>query len=769
MNGNEAFLLDWFATANYSLMKWMHAYWWQCWAFLFLLGSMIGMSPLQFHHEQNFRQIIFVLIRKLILYSAVLLTITPLVSLYLYDATATGNQIGQSQKAFVNWFVKLTKDNWPYAAYGLVVGFIFRFMFQRYINPYISNLLRKMRNEVVDDTLSDIRVEADKHKAKDFDPQKYYVSGQVFVGLDIESKPIYIPLSTWLETNAQVVGPTRYGKGVELGNLIDQAIRRGETVFYVDPKTDKFLPAIMQQACAETGRKFYYLTLHDDGIGKWAPFAGGSERDGLARAEAAFGLQLTGDPGTDFYKTQERRAFESMFKKSRNIEGLRQHMAATEALRINAELERWSQVQSLCPKSGTGFTIEKALTENAVVYVQGSLTDSVIKTATKVFILELLQEIKRLDSVRTTHVLSVIDEVSFLVFKELAQALATLVGFRSNFVLAYQSQNDLLALEDATVNSKYIYQSINVNSQIKMVYGGADADTAEWASTLSGTIQKEVTKMEKTAVTGVGGEAWDQQRTVGATEENYITMNTILTLPPRVCVIVQPRKLASLLYTSFVTVKNPAALPAYIQQKQAQYSANMLPAAQMAAGAQQQIIDIPQSNETDSFAEDFAATSVDNVIDELSQAKHIEQQATLPDSEKSESSVAFNAADSAVGASVESVQNVVEETDDSVDTVETTSAKSAKNKQRKAAQKERKKLGAKPQDDAASHVVVQPAQNAEPIQQTPALEIDSDSFMAGFAPVAAPETQLPPEKDKKETLRSDKDMMAALLSDDNDE
>jgi hypothetical protein len=121
-----------------------------------------------------------------------------------------------------------------------------------------------------------------------------------WLGLDEKNRPITIPIDTWFETNMQVIGPTRYGKGVILGTLMDQAIRRGDGLFYVDPKKDHFAPQVMYQACKEAGRKFYYLTLHDEGIGQWAPFAGGTIRDALARLEIAFGLELTGDPGTDY-------------------------------------------------------------------------------------------------------------------------------------------------------------------------------------------------------------------------------------------------------------------------------------------------------------------------------------------------------------------------------------------------------------------------------------------------------------------------------------
>lgn len=739
MNGSESFLLNWFATANYELMKWMHAYWWQSWAGLFLLGSMIGMSPLQFHHEQNFRQIAFVVMRKSILYIAFLLFILPLIALYLYDATST-NQLGQSQKAFIAWFVGLTKQHWKDPVLGLLVGFIFRLSFERYINPWISNLMRKLRNEVVEDELSDIRSESEKYGTKTFDPQKHYKKDSVFVGLDSESKPTYIPLSTWLETNVQVIGPTRYGKGVVLGNVIDQAIRRFETVFYIDPKNDKFLPSIMQQACVETGRKFYYLTLHDEGIGKWAPFAGGSERDGLARAEAAFGLQLTGDPGTDFYKSQERKSFEMAFKKSRNIEGLRKLLADTEALRVNAELERWSQVESLCPKSGTGFSIEKALLENAVVYVQGSLTDSLIVTATKIFILELLQEMKRLSKQRQSHVLTGVDEVSFLVFKELAQALATMVGFRSNFVLAYQSQNDLLNLQDQTLNGKYIYQSINVNSQVKMVYGGADAETALWASTLSGTVQKEVTKMEKTSVTSVGGEAWDKQRSVGATEENLIPMNTVLTLPPRVCVLIQPRKLASILYTSFVKVNDENQINEYLEQKAKQYSLQT-------EKTEQPPTEIKKEPENDDglYAEHFVTNEPETPIEQGGLGNEVIQISHAKSEQMNE------VKDSKEPANTE---QEIEKSDTLTDDEE---AKRAKAKARKQRQKENKRI-------AKEQPVTPPAVNDNQAQTQEQNEVEDHSFLAEL--VTPPIEDNSPKVAKKP--KSDLDLMASLADQDDE-
>lgn len=566
-------LLNWFGQANYYAMQLTNNYWWWAWCVFIFTGFLIGMAPLMTHKDQSFHEIVFVWMRRSIIFLSFLLLFVPFVMLYLYDMT-THNQLADSSGNFQRWFITLAKTSWPKAVIAAILGISGRFLTRRYVVPIYSAILRKLRNNQTDEKLTDIREEKSRFEIKNFVPSKLYKNELILVGLDEKNNPVYIPASTWYETNMQIIGPTRYGKGVILGGIMEQAIMRGDTLFYIDPKNDKFAPHVMYQAAKAAGRKFYYLTLHDEGIGQWAPFAGGTVRDGLARIEIAYGLEFTGDPGTDYYKSQERMALVKNFEKTRNLESLKKLMEAEDANRINAELVRWTGVQSLCPKNGKGFSIEKALLENAVVYVQGHLDDSVIKTATKIFIVELIQEARRLASQRKAHLTAAIDEVSFLASKQLAQALATAVGFDVNFILAYQSQEDLLNIDDKTVNAKYVHQSINVNSQIKAVYGGADFDTAEWIANLSGTIVKSVTKMEKTEVSHAGGEIWENNRTIGTEAENYINTNVVLTLPPRVCVFVQPRHLATILFSSFVPVKDMSSLTEFLAQKNKQYAQN---------------------------------------------------------------------------------------------------------------------------------------------------------------------------------------------------
>ena len=564
MNGMDIFA--WLDGVNVRIMQFTNVFWYPILATLLFTGSLFRMVPFQMHHTHSFTQVMLIYVRKTIFWGVVVLLFYPLVMLFLFlMVPATQAEPGaRSPAVFWQWLVSLAMENWTLPVNALAVGILLNLLCSRYLYPLWSALMRKIRVRQFYDVQSDIRKETTRFKAKHFVPKKYYKKDKTFIGLDEDNQPIHVPLDTWRETNMQIIGPTRFGKGVILGTLMDQAIRRGDSLMYIDPKDDTFAPHILYQACKETGRPFYYLTLHDQGVGSWAPFAGGELRDGLNRLELSFGLELTGEAGSDFYKSQERRLLERAFAEHRDIQDLYGALEETEARRILAELAQWRSLRSLCPSAGEGFEVARALKEDAVVYVQGHLFDSVVKAATKAFIVELIQESRRLARERNTHLTVAVDEVSFLTSKPLAQALATSVGFQCNFILAYQSQNDLLNLEDRTLNPRYIYQSINVNSQLKAVYAGADQETAEWAASLSGTIVKDITKMERTEINETGGESFEKQRMLGSQEEPYIHPNQILSLPPRVFVFFQPAHLAAIGFCSYVKVKDDRELNGHL-------------------------------------------------------------------------------------------------------------------------------------------------------------------------------------------------------------
>jgi hypothetical protein len=572
---DEWAILDWFGKTNYSVMSWCNDWWWWCWIGLFFSGTFISMAPLATHHEQTFLQIVAVWLRRLILLLAFSLFCMPFIMLFIYDMTMR-NELGDHIQVFLKWFIDMSNrsplvlpdwiKHWWLLAPAMVLGWTSRFCYNRYFLTLISNITKNLRRNQSNDKPSDILDEAKRYKAKVFIPSKYYSDKGISIGLGEDNKPIRIPWDVWKENMMQIIGPTGFGKGVILGGVMEQVIRNGQTVFSINPKKDKFLPYIMYCAAKLTNRKFYYVSLKDGELGSWGPFIGGDEEDAFTRLTMAFKLELTGEPKTDFYKRQEIRLVRRSFKQTRRIDGLFNQICGEGAETAEAELEVWKDYKSLCPSSKKGFSIAKAIEENAVVYVQGSLDNRVIKTATKIFIAELIQECRRLsdEDLKHEHLTIAIDETSFLMSKVVKEALATIRSYGVTIINAYQSPNDLLTIEDDTIDGRSLQHSVNINSQIKAIYGGADFELAEWASLMSGTTSKQVTKMESTDIKDGGGEIWDATRTIGALEEALIHPNVVLSLPKGVCVFKQPYELPTILFPSFVPVNDKVGLDNYL-------------------------------------------------------------------------------------------------------------------------------------------------------------------------------------------------------------
>ncbi|MFP0259588.1 type IV secretory system conjugative DNA transfer family protein [Acinetobacter baumannii] len=552
------FEVDMVELFNLYLMMFTHHFYAYAWAVIFLLGSLFSMTPLSIDKDHQFHTVLTIWLRRLLLVSALVLVSIPFIIYLGFDVE------NKDKSPLWFWYLELFKRSFILSFLCSVIGLLTRFLFTRYFAPIHSAFLKGIRVNQTEDTQTDIRDEAEKIKAKDFLPSNYYKEGQIFLGLDSEEKPLYVPLSTWREVNMQVIGATRYGKGVLIGNLMEQSILNGDQVIYIDPKDDKFAPHVMYQACQKAGRKFIYLSLNDDEAGSWLPFAGGSYTDAFSRIETAFGLKLTGEAG-DFYKTQETKLLEGAFRKTRDVKKLFDLLDGTDALRVIAELQKWKSINSFIEKkSRKAFDIDRAIEENAVVYIKGSLSSEVIRVATKLFIIELVQSAKRLFKNRTSHLTIYVDEVSFLASQELARAMATMLGFNVNFVLAYQSPDDIVNTDDKTIDGRAISQSINTNSQLKAIYGGKNFEVAEWIAELTGVITKQVSKLEKTEIKALGGEVWDKGRSIGTVEENLINTNMVLSLEPRVCVLIRPRELAKLCYTSFVPVEDMNIFPTFL-------------------------------------------------------------------------------------------------------------------------------------------------------------------------------------------------------------
>ncbi|MEO8402769.1 MAG: type IV secretory system conjugative DNA transfer family protein [Gammaproteobacteria bacterium] len=530
----------------------------------FILG-LLASSPLNYDHnaerKAQLHEVLFVYLRRVCL--AGIPTsgfLYPLIAWFFYTAENTLG-LAETLRTFFVWYEKKLWY-WLFPVGWWMIGFILRFYLHRYVKPSVSHFKRKLRITQKTDALSDIRNEKEHYQPKTFLPEKYYQPDHMFIGLDANEEPIYIKRDDWRETNMQVLGPTRSGKGVAIGNLIDQAIFYGDTVIYIDPKGDKFIPHIMADRAKKMCRHFYAYDLNDATeneirAGEWAPFTGGDERARRARILTAFGLNDTGGE-SDFYKGRERKLLDKLLVSTNGripllLEEFEKNADYQEqGQRLYNAISQWAKIKSLCPKKDRGLSIKKSLLNNAVIYVRGSMDDEIIREATRILVMEIVQEIKRLHHLRTSHVTLVIDEVRFLISNPLVDSLATIAGFNANVAIAYQAKNDVRNLTDRTLDAKSIDQSININCQLKLIYGSLDPETNQWAEEMSGERLKLVTRNEHTKVGKLGEETWENTRSIGQEKEGFITENTMLSLKRRVGILFQPRELAKVVFTSFV-------------------------------------------------------------------------------------------------------------------------------------------------------------------------------------------------------------------------
>ena len=535
------------------------------WFFVFILlliGAVIGMTPLTHHHEHSFGQWLCIFIRRAVVWIGFTLMVWQ-VSNWLFYQMLDHMPAQDSLREYLIWHQQLLVFHAKHLGLILVGVVMLRILSMRILAPRFSRWLRQWRSVQSDETTPDITQELNRLKAKSFTPSKHYRKGKVFFGLTPKRKPLYIDRETFIETNTQIVGPTRYGKGLLLGTLMEQSILNGDTLFYIDPKNDRYAKHILYQTALKIGRPFYYISLDDDDVGSWGPFMGGTTEDAFSRLQMALGLDLKGDPGSDFYKTQELKVLRDAFLKSRRLDVLKDKFAKDSQTKAGAELAAWASYPSLCPSGNAkGFSIQKAIQDNAIVYFKGALDNRIKTLATKTFLVELLQTRRRQSA--DQHLCLVVDEVSFLVSKQLKDALATSLGFGMNIICAYQSPDDLLNTDDMSLNGQALLHSVNVNSQVKMVFGGANAELAKWVSDLSGTTTKSLTRAEQTSITSEGAELWHAGRTLAPVETPYIHPNVVLTLPKRMCIAIRPGELAQPMMVAPVPVQDMSLLDHYL-------------------------------------------------------------------------------------------------------------------------------------------------------------------------------------------------------------
>ena len=285
----------------------------------------------------------------------------------------------------------------------------------------------------------------------------------MFIGLQENNTPLYVDMKDWKVWNQRMVGATQTGKGILFGVQLDQSIRQGSCTVFFDIKPDKHALGIMRKACEETGRRLVTVDFNGELQGKWSPFRTGTDREIRTRLMQAYNLAERGDTA-DYYKIGEREFLESVFDKwSKELIDMPKILrdSAKPPPTVSNLTREMLALSALKPGRSKGVDVERVLRENAVLYVRSSSTDPVVKRATQLLLLCLLQAATRMyrRSERSSHLFIGIDEVKFLTTDILGDMLATITGFDCHIAIAYQSLGDLKSVNRRLVNIEALESS----------------------------------------------------------------------------------------------------------------------------------------------------------------------------------------------------------------------------------------------------------------------------------------------------------------------
>ncbi len=306
-----------------------------------------------------------------------------------------------------------------------IVGLIMAWIAVRYWIPKINHWLneRITKKSYQDAGISDIRNIDDLiPKTFDYDPTRYWKlsKDQIFIGLDPNLKPIYIPLSEWKTQHQQVLGTTGFGKGIAVTNQLSQCLGFGQTAIVFDPKHDEWAPSVLIQTARQLGKPVCIIDLNTNQP-QFNPLHGADEFELFDLLVGAFGLAERGAE-SDYYRSKERRVVQQW------IEPLKQGVSLIEFANSLTEAD-FENAPKLCndltelAMLGCINTAQQGywqdvMDQGGLIYIIGSVRREPVLRLQKMLLLRILQRLEQRNrSLTHTHVTLFLDELKYLLCK----------------------------------------------------------------------------------------------------------------------------------------------------------------------------------------------------------------------------------------------------------------------------------------------------------------------------------------------------------------
>ncbi|MEQ4676782.1 type IV secretion system DNA-binding domain-containing protein [Providencia vermicola] len=448
-----------------------------------------------------------------------------------------------------------------------VAGLAFNLLLRRLLTPELDKVKRKMvkRTGLERDVRTDVRnVKALLPETTHYDPMDYIdLKKGIFIGLDKDKQPQYIPLKDWQKQHADIIGTTGAGKGVASGILLYQSILAGEGVFVLDPKNDEWAPHLYRKACEDAGKPFVLIDLNKSDY-QLNLIEGISAEHLEELFVAGFSLAEKGE-AADFYRIDDRKAArlasqlvnENPKATIRDVYNSNYVQSIGETIKaFHGKTEELALLN--CINAPEGFSLKQIFDEGGCCYVIGSLRNSKIITTQRMMLVRLFQIAELRD--RVTDVIRPIaiflDELKYHLSKPALEGLGAARDKGIHIIMAHQSIADLRDCP-ADLNGDAVVGAVVENAKFKLVYKLQDPDTADWVARMSGTILVD-DESRKAKINGVLAETIDNERMIRQAERYYIDTNMLQNLPDFVSFIFTTKALPRASLISPLKVKKQA-------------------------------------------------------------------------------------------------------------------------------------------------------------------------------------------------------------------
>lgn len=427
-----------------------------------------------------------------------------------------------------------------------VVGVIFHYVARRILSPEIDKLKRKMvkKTSLERNTRTDVReIKALLPTTEKYDPEQFIdLKKGVFIGLNENRDPQFIPLSDWQKQHADVIGTTGAGKGVATGLLIYQSILADEGVFEMDPKNDEWAPHLIRKACEDAGKPFYLIDLNK-------PEYQLNLIDGITAEHleelfiAGFSLAEKGE-AADFYRIDDRRAARATAQLiNENPTATIRDLFNSDFVQSIAEtikgffgkIEELALLNSI--NAPDGLALKKIFDDGGCCYIIGSMRNSKVIATQRMILVRLMQLAELRDRINTTPrpIAIHLAELKYHLSRPALEGLGAARDKGVHIIMDHQSVADLRDCP-ADLNGDAVVGAVVENAKFKLVYKLQDPDTALWVAKMSGTILVD-DESRKAKTNRVLTEVIDDERTIRQAERFYIDSNMLLNLPPFVSYI----------------------------------------------------------------------------------------------------------------------------------------------------------------------------------------------------------------------------------------